>query len=71
MCIAVPVQLLEIDNDHAIVDYGGLRKKVSIALVKNRVSVGDYVIVHAGCAIERLDPQEAMETIEMMKEFLD
>lgn len=72
MCIAVPVRILEMDeDDHALVDYGGLQKRVSIALVKNDVQVDDFVIVHAGCAIQRIDPDEARETLAMMQEMLD
>lgn len=57
-------------DEHAVVDYGGLRKRVSIALVKNNVAIDDYVIVHAGCAIQRIDPDEARETLELMKDML-
>jgi hydrogenase expression/formation protein HypC len=74
MCIAVPVKILEISStsqDRAIVDYGGLKRDVSIALVNETVQVGDYVIIHAGCAIQRIDPEEAEETLALMQEMLD
>ena len=71
MCIAVPVKIVNIDDEHASVDYGGLKKRVSIALVKDSVAVNDYVIVHAGCAIQRIDPDEARETLDLMKQLLD
>jgi len=73
MCIAVPVKVLEISTvaqDRAIVDYGGLKRDVSIALINEPVQVGDYVIIHAGCAIQRIDPEEAEETIALMQEML-
>ena len=70
MCIAVPVKVLAMDGERAIVDYGGLRRDVSISLVKGQVKKGDYVIIHAGCAIQRIDPEEAQETIALMQEML-
>jgi hydrogenase expression/formation protein HypC len=70
MCIAVPVKILSIDNDHATVDYGGLKRVVSISLVKTQVVAGDYVIIHAGAAIQRIDPEDAQETIALMQEML-
>ncbi len=70
MCIAVPVKILAIEGDRATVDYGGIMRKVSIALVKDQVHDGDYVIIHAGCAIQRIDPDEAQETLALMQELL-
>ncbi|MEX2684970.1 MAG: HypC/HybG/HupF family hydrogenase formation chaperone [Candidatus Sigynarchaeota archaeon] len=70
MCIAVPVKILALDGERATVDYGGLKRVVSISLVKSQVQVGDYVIIHAGCAIQRIDPAEAQETIALMQEML-
>ncbi|HME53897.1 MAG TPA: HypC/HybG/HupF family hydrogenase formation chaperone [Candidatus Lokiarchaeia archaeon] len=73
MCIAVPVKVLEIsttNQDRAIVDYGGLKRDVSTALINEPVQVGDYVIIHAGCAIQRIDPEEAEETLALMNEML-
>jgi hydrogenase expression/formation protein HypC len=62
---------MSIDGDYATVDYGGMTKKVNIALVKEGgIDVDDYVIVHAGCAIQRIDPEEAKETLELMTELL-
>ena len=70
MCIAVPVKILAIDGEHATVDYGGLKRDVSISLVKSQVQTGDYVIIHAGAAIQRIDPEDAQETIALMQEML-
>jgi hydrogenase expression/formation protein HypC len=68
MCLAIPARIVEIaDNDLAIVDLGGVRKDVSLALVEG-VSVGDYVIVHVGYALTRLDPEEAEKTLALMAE---
>jgi hydrogenase expression/formation protein HypC len=68
MCLAIPARVVEInDNDQAIVDLGGVRKDVSLALVED-VVVGDYVIIHVGYALTRLDPEEAEKTLALMAE---
>jgi len=68
MCLAIPARIVEInDNDTAIVDLGGVRKDISLALVED-VKVGDYVILHVGYALTRLDPEEAEKTLALMAE---
>ncbi|MCU0934007.1 MAG: HypC/HybG/HupF family hydrogenase formation chaperone [Thiobacillaceae bacterium] len=68
MCLAIPARVVEVaENDQAIVDLGGVRKDVSLALVEG-VAVGDYVIVHVGYALTRLDPEEAEKTLALMAE---
>jgi hydrogenase expression/formation protein HypC len=68
MCLAIPARVVELQgNDIAIVDLGGVRKDVSLALVED-VAVGDYVIVHVGYALTRLDPDEAEKTLAVMAE---
>jgi hydrogenase expression/formation protein HypC len=68
MCLAIPARVVELQgNDTAIVDLGGVRKDVSLALVED-VAVGDYVIVHVGYALTRLDPEEAEKTLAVMAE---
>ncbi|MGQ9684830.1 MAG: HypC/HybG/HupF family hydrogenase formation chaperone [Thiobacillaceae bacterium] len=68
MCLAIPALVVQIqDGDQAIVDLGGVRKDVSLALVEG-VAVGDYVIVHVGYALTRLDPDEAEQTLALMAE---
>lgn len=66
MCLAVPGQVLNIENDQlrtATVSFGGVTKSVSLALVPE-AGVGDYVIVHVGFAISRLDEEAARRTLE-------
>ena len=65
MCLAIPARVAErLESDEALVDLGGVRKRISLALVPE-AGVGDYVIVHAGYAISRLDPEEAEKTLEL------
>jgi hydrogenase expression/formation protein HypC len=66
MCLAVPGQVLSIDDDQlrtATVSFGGVTKSVSLALVPE-AEVGDYVIVHVGFAISKLDEEAARRTLE-------
>lgn len=69
MCLAIPALLLELRaGEQALVDLGGIRKAVSIALVPD-AQVGDYVIVHVGHAIGRIDPEEAQRTLALFAEM--
>ena len=69
MCLAIPARVLEKEGDMAKVDFGeGTLREVNIALVN--VNVGEYVIVHAGFAIEVLDEAEAKETLNLWNEIL-
>jgi len=69
MCLAVPAEIKSIEDHSATVDYGGVSRKANISLVDAKV--GDYVIVHAGYAIQVLDKEEAEKTLEIFKEMLD
>jgi hydrogenase expression/formation protein HypC len=65
MCLAIPVRVVELMGaDAAIVDLDGIRKEISLALVDG-VQVGDYVILHVGYALSRLDPDEAERTLAL------
>jgi hydrogenase expression/formation protein HypC len=69
MCLAIPARVVEkSDNDNAIVDLAGVRKDISLALVEG-VEVGDYVIVHVGYALSKLDPEEAAQTLALFAEM--
>lgn len=69
MCLAIPVCVEQlIGEDSAIVNLGGVRKEVSLALVED-IAVGDYVIVHVGFALQKLDPEEAALTLALFAEI--
>ena len=69
MCLAIPAQVVELrEGDNAVVDLAGVRKEISLALV-DRVAVGDYVIVHVGYALNKLDPEEAANTLALFAEL--
>lgn len=69
MCLAVPAEVKSINGHDATVDYGGVSRKANISLVDAKV--GDFVIVHAGYAIQVMDKDEAEKTLELFKEMLD
>ena len=69
MCLAVPVRLKEKKSDATgTIEYGGVLRDVNLQLL-DEVSVGDYIIVHAGFAIERLDEKEAEETLVLLRKM--
>ena len=69
MCLAIPAQVVELrEGDGAVVDLAGVCKEISLALVDG-VAVGDYVIVHVGYALNKLDPDEAAKTLALFAEI--
>jgi hydrogenase expression/formation protein HypC len=72
MCLALPVKVIEVGcgpaGDMGLVDLGGLRKKISLALLDD-VQVGDYVILHAGYALSILDPEEAERPLALFADI--
>lgn len=69
MCLAIPVRVVEVlPNQQAVIDLSGVRKEISTALL-DTVQVGDYVILHVGFAIGKLDTDEALRTLELFGEL--
>ncbi|MEI8256867.1 MAG: HypC/HybG/HupF family hydrogenase formation chaperone [Deltaproteobacteria bacterium] len=69
MCLAVPCRVVELLPDEmATIDVSGMRKQISLTMVDD-VAVGDYVIVHVGYALSRLDPEEAEKTLKLFAEL--
>ena len=71
MCLGIPGKVVELRKKEkiAVVDYGGVKKEARVNLLED-ISVGDYVLVHAGYAIQKLDPKEAEETLKLFEEIL-
>ena len=67
MCLAIPSKITEINDNMATIDVVGVRREVSLLLVENP-QVDDWVIVHAGIAISKINDQEAEETLKLLKE---
>lgn len=68
MCLAVPGRISDVDGEYATVDYGGVTKRVNISFLED-VTPGEYVLVHVGYAIQKMDEEEASKTLEMWEEI--
>lgn len=73
MCLGIPGKIVTMTGagDHAtgVVDFGGVRREVCLAYVADQVSVGDYVVVHVGFALTKVDAVEAQRTFEALREM--
>ena len=69
MCVGVPMQVISVDGDDIVAEVDGVRRSASLMMLADEVKVGDFLIIHAGFAISKLDEDEARETIRMMKEY--
>lgn len=71
MCLAIPAQIIALNGENqALVNIGGVRKEVSLALLKDQVDINDYVIVHVGFALSKLDEAKAKQTLKDFAEML-
>ncbi|MGD8834649.1 MAG: HypC/HybG/HupF family hydrogenase formation chaperone [Desulfobacteraceae bacterium] len=66
MCLAIPSKITEIENEMATIDVDGVRRQASLLLLED-AQVGDYVIVHAGFAIQKIDEAAAQETLKLLR----
>jgi len=67
MCLAIPSRIVSIDNQMATIDVDGVRRKCSLLLLQD-AREGEYVIVHAGFAIQTIDEAAALETLDLLRE---
>lgn len=67
MCVAIPSKIVTIENDTAIIDVDGVQRKTSLVLLEDP-EIGDYVIVHAGFAIQKVDEKEARESLKLLRQ---
>lgn len=70
MCLAVPARVMVINGEEAILDYGGVKRRANISMLSD-VRVGDYVLVHVGYAISKMEEEEALETLKLWDEMLN
>jgi len=66
MCLAVPMKVVSVEREFALVEVTGVRRKVSIQMLPD-IKPGDYIIVHAGFALQRVDEKQARETLKIFK----
>ncbi len=67
MCLAIPAQIDSLDGEFAVAHVGGIRRRINISLVSG-LQPGDFVVVHVGYALNRLDPDEAERTLALLRE---
>ncbi len=67
MCLAIPSKIIKVENNMAVIDVDGVKREASLLLLED-AGIGDYVIVHAGFAIHKIDEAAAMETLKFLKE---
>ena len=70
MCLAVPMQINKIEDDVAYCEVDGVKREASLMMLDD-VAVGDFVLIHAGFAIAKLDPAEAEITLQLFREMID
>ncbi len=71
MCLAIPSEIIEIKDKMATIDLAGVRREVSLLLLPEEVSIGEFVLVHAGFAIHKIDKEEAEETLKLIEEIAE
>jgi len=69
MCIAVPSRIVNVKDTTAIVDVYGAQRAISLLHIEENVDIGDYVLVHAGFAIQKVQEEYAKETLELIKQW--
>ena len=69
MCLGVPMRVMNIEGDTALCEIDGVQRQASLMMVEE-VAVGDYVLIHAGFAIEKLDEEDAAETLHLFRQLL-
>ena len=69
MCLAIPMEVLKVEGNTAWLSAGGTKKEVRLDIVDEMPEVGDYVIVHAGFAIQKLNEEEAQKTLALFREM--
>ena len=67
MCLGIPMRVIEKNGADAVAESGGVKKNIRLDLIEG-VDIGDYVLIHAGYAIEKLDTGEALETLELLRQ---
>ena len=70
MCLAIPSKIIKIENSMAVIDVDGVKREASLLLLED-AEIGDYVIVHAGFAIHKIDEDAALETLKFLREAAD
>ena len=71
MCLAIPSRIVEVDNFRAMVDVYGARREINLMLMPEEVGIGDYVLVHAGFAIQKVEQESAHEALKVISTIIE
>ena len=72
MCLSIPSKVVEIDeNNMATVDTMGIKRHVSLDLMSDEINIGDYILIHVGFAMNKIDEAEALQSLEIYREMLE
>jgi len=71
MCLAIPSKIVEVDNFRALVDVFGARREINLMLMPEEVGIGDYVLVHAGFAIQKVEQESAHEALTVISGIIE
>jgi len=72
MCLSIPSKVVEIDdNNMATVDTMGIKRHVSLDLITDEIKIGDYILIHVGFAMNKIDEEEALQSLEVYREMLE
>lgn len=71
MCVAIPSEVVAIKDKMATIDVSGVRRDVSLLLLPEEVVIGDYVLVHAGFAIQKIDQEAAEDALKLIREIME
>lgn len=70
MCLAIPSRIVQIDDLRAVVDVYGARREINLMLMPEEVGIGDYVLVHAGFALQKVEQEAARESLSMISTII-
>jgi hydrogenase expression/formation protein HypC len=72
MCLSIPSKVVKIDdNNMATVDTMGIKRHVSLDLMADEINIGDYILIHVGFAMNKIDEEEALQSLELYREMLE
>ncbi len=72
MCLSIPSEVIEIDeNNAATVDTMGIKRKVSLDLITETVNIGDYILIHVGFAMSKIDKEDALESLKIYRKMIE
>ena len=70
LCLAIPAKIIKIIDDNLVLaDFGGVEREINIGILGEEISIGEYVLVHTGFAVSKIEEEDALETLSMWREI--